>query len=111
MGVDLRRRDGRVPEQFLYRPKIGARVEQVSRKSVSQGVCGQARVLIDGVETTNTTGIWQNKSSPGISIPDTILFAWRWPTSGTHTIQILPGIYNAKEGGSFINIQSYLVTP
>ncbi|MBA2285784.1 MAG: hypothetical protein H0W02_09895 [Ktedonobacteraceae bacterium] len=72
---------------------------------------GHARVFIDGVETTDTTGIWQNKSSPGISIPNTVLFAWRWPGAGTHTIQIQAGFYNGKEGGSFIDIKSYLVTP
>ena len=72
---------------------------------------GHARVFIDGTETVDTTGIWQNKSSPGINIPNTVLFAWRWPTVGKHTIQIEPGIPNAKEGGSFIDITSYLVSP
>src|SRR6266516_2719346 len=72
---------------------------------------GHARVYIDGTETVDTTGIWQNKSSPGISIPNTVLFAWRWPTAGRHTIQIEPGIPNAKEGGSFIDITSFLVSP
>jgi len=72
---------------------------------------GHARVFIDGTETIDTTGIWQNKSSPGISIPNTVLFAWRWPTAGRHTLQLQPGIANAKEGGSFIDITSYLVTP
>jgi hypothetical protein len=72
---------------------------------------GHARVFIDGTETVDTTGIWQNKSSAGISIPHTVLFAWRWPTEGLHTLQIQPGIANAKEGGSFIDISSYLVTP
>jgi len=72
---------------------------------------GHARVFIDGRETVDTTGIWQNKSSPGISIANTVLFAWRWPTTGRHTIQIQPGIDNAKEGSSFIDIQSYLVAP
>ncbi len=72
---------------------------------------GHARVFIDGTETVDTTGIWQNKSCSGISIPNRVLFAWRWPAAGRHRIQIKPGIYNAKEGGSFIDIQSYLVTP
>lgn len=72
---------------------------------------GHARVFIDGTETVDTTGIWQNKSSPGISIPNTVLFAWRWPHVGRHTIQIQPGIFNAKEGGSFIDITAYLVIP
>ncbi len=72
---------------------------------------GHARVFIDGVETTDTTGIWQDKSSSGLTIPNTVLFAWRWPSSATHTVTIYPGIYNAKEGGSFVHIKSYLVAP
>jgi hypothetical protein len=72
---------------------------------------GHARVFIDGSETADTTGIWQNKSSAGISIPNTVLFAWRWPTAGPHTITIQPGEFDAKEGGSFVNVSSYLVLP
>jgi len=70
---------------------------------------GHARVFIDGSETVDTTGIWQNKSSSGVSLHDTVLFAWRWPTPGRHTIQLLPGIYDAKEGGSFIDISYSLI--
>lgn len=72
---------------------------------------GHAKVFIDGVETKDTTGIWQNKSSASISIPDSVLFAWQWPTSGTHTIQIQNGITNAKEGGSFVYIQKTWYVP
>ncbi len=70
---------------------------------------GHARVFIDGTEPVDTTGIWQNKSSSGVSLPNTVLFSWRWPSAGRHTIQLLPGIYDAKEGGSFIDI-SYSLT-
>jgi hypothetical protein len=38
-----------------------------------------------------------------------VLFAWTWPTSGAHTIQIQPGVNSGKEGGSFVHIQSYKV--
>ena len=72
---------------------------------------GHVRVFIDGVEVVDKTGIWQGKSSPGFAIPDTVLFAWRWPTAGKHTIQIQPGIYDSKEGGSFVDITSYMVAP
>jgi hypothetical protein len=72
---------------------------------------GHARVFVDGVETTDTTGIWQNKSSSSLTIPDTVLFAWRWPSAGTHTVTIAPGIANAKEGGAYVHIQAYLVAP
>ena len=40
---------------------------------------GHARVFVDGHETFDETGIWQDKSSLGRRIPGTILFAWRWP--------------------------------
>jgi hypothetical protein len=70
---------------------------------------GHARVFVDGTETKDTTGIWQNKSSSGQSLPSSILFAWSWPTSGAHTIQIQPGVTSGKEGGSFVHIQSYKV--
>ena len=43
---------------------------------------GHARVFVDGHETFDETGIWQNKSSLGRRIPGTILFAWRWPSPG-----------------------------
>jgi N-acylglucosamine 2-epimerase (GlcNAc 2-epimerase) len=70
---------------------------------------GHARVFVDGRETFDQTGIWQDKSSSGLSIPGTVLFAWRWPQSGVHTISFAPGIANGKEGGSFLHIRIYLV--
>ena len=68
---------------------------------------GHARVLIDGRETFDRTGIWQNKSSAGRSIPNTILFAWRWRTPGNHSLEFLPGIPNPKEGPSFLQLGAY----
>ena len=70
---------------------------------------GHARILIDGVETVNRVGTWQNKSSAGHSFPDSVLFAWRWPTSGSHVVTLLPGVYNDKEGGPFLHLSGYLV--
>ena len=72
---------------------------------------GHARVLIDGHETFDQTGIWQNKSSSGMSIPDTVLFAWRWPTTGTHKLTFEPGVQNGKEGGTFLHVTHYEVIP
>jgi hypothetical protein len=72
---------------------------------------GHARVFVDGTETADTTGIWQNKSSASISIADSVLFAWVWTMAGAHSVQIQPGVSNAKEGGSFVHIQKYLVLP
>jgi hypothetical protein len=68
---------------------------------------GHARVLVDGRETFDGTGIWQNKSSSGRSIPDAVLFAWRWPKTGTHILTFQPGIPNGKEGGPFLHVSGY----
>lgn len=72
---------------------------------------GHARVLIDGVQTFDHTGIWQNMTSPSIRLPGQILFAWRWRTVGHHTITILPGIPNPREGGSFFQMTGYMIAP
>jgi hypothetical protein len=68
---------------------------------------GHARVLIDGRETFDATGIWQNKSSLGKSIDNTVLFAWRWRSAGTHTLSFEPGSQNGKEGGPFLHLRGY----
>ena len=70
---------------------------------------GHARIFVDGVETVNFVGTWQNKSSAGHSFPDSVLFAWRWPTSGAHVVTLLPGVYNDKEGGAFLHLRGYMV--
>ncbi len=69
---------------------------------------GHARVFVDGRETVDGTGIWQNKSSSGRSLPSSVLFAWRWPRRGTHTIRLEPGEPNGKEGGPFLHLAGYL---
>ncbi|MBD5634134.1 MAG: hypothetical protein IAI49_06610 [Candidatus Eremiobacteraeota bacterium] len=68
---------------------------------------GHARIFVDGVETTNQIGTWQNKSSSGHEFPNSVLFAWRWRTAGRHEIILRPGLYDAKEGGPFIHTRGY----
>jgi hypothetical protein len=70
---------------------------------------GHARLVIDGRETFDQTGIWQNKSSSGRTIPGTVLFAWRWPVAGVHTLTFEPGVENGKEGGAFLHLTGYRV--
>jgi len=70
---------------------------------------GHAQVLVDGTQTFDQTGIWQNKSSSGRPLPDSVLFAWRWPRPGPHTIEIGPAAANAKQGGSFFHMTGYYV--
>lgn len=69
----------------------------------------EAKLFIDGTQTFDQTGIWQNKSPAGIPLPHSVLFAWRWPAQGTHTIEIAPPVPNAKQGGSFFHMIGYYV--
>jgi hypothetical protein len=70
---------------------------------------GHARVFIDGRETDDGTGIWQNKSSSGKTLPGSVLFAWQWPHRARHSIRIESAGANAKEGGPFIDVSGYFV--
>jgi hypothetical protein len=72
---------------------------------------GHASVAIDGQTTVDQTGIWQNKSTAGRAFEDTILFAWRWPTSGAHVLDFGPSTTNVKEGGPFLHVRRYVVLP
>lgn len=72
---------------------------------------GHARVYVDGVETVDRTGIWQNKMNWGKPFADSVLFAWRWPASGRHRIEIEPAAENPKEGGTFVHVRSELILP
>lgn len=49
---------------------------------------GHVRVLVDGVETTDQTGLWENPSMPH---GNNVVFAWRWAQPGHHTIVLQPG--------------------
>jgi hypothetical protein len=68
---------------------------------------GHARVYIDGKPIFDGVGIWQDKSSGGRRFADSVLFAWRWPVPGGHTITVAPAPYNAKQGGTFFNMTGY----
>ena len=72
---------------------------------------GRARVFVDGRETVDRTGIWQNKSSAGRPLPDSILFAWRWPSSGAHELRFEADASNPKEGGPFLDVRATVVAP
>jgi hypothetical protein len=53
-------------------------------------LCQKAHVhvFIDGKETFDRTGLWQNHSMPE---GDSIFFAWRWPKNGPHVIRLVAG--------------------
>ena len=72
-------------------------------------MAGHARVFVDGVQTFDRTGIWQNMSSPSRRQPDQVLFAWRWKADGHHVITIRPAPYDREEGGSFFRMTGYQV--
>ena len=94
------------PVQFTFTGRAVAVIGTIGE------VCcqpGHAQVFIDGTRTYDQTGIWQNKSSAGVPLPDSILFAWRWPRPGRHTIEITPALSNGKEGTSFFHMTGYYV--
>jgi hypothetical protein len=72
---------------------------------------GQAQVWIDGVQTFDQTGIHQNESNAFGAVPDSVLFAWRWPTSGPHTLRFEAGPSDPKDGGPFLHVRSYAFVP
>lgn len=72
---------------------------------------GRARLLIDGRAMVDQTGIWQNKSSLGRSIPQSTLFAWRWPSRGEHVLRFEADASNPKEGGGFLALRRALILP
>jgi hypothetical protein len=81
--------------------------------SIGEHCCenGHARVFVDDIETFDGTGIWQNKSSSGRTLPGSVLFAWRWPSSGHHTLRLEPGVENPKEGAPFLHVEGYELAP
>ncbi len=96
------------PRSFTFTGRAVAIIGPIGERCCERG---HARVFIDGIETFDNTGIWQNKSSSGIVLPESVLFAWRWPVSGTHMITIAPGLYNAKEGGTYFHMTRYEYVP
>lgn len=72
---------------------------------------GEARVFVDGIETFDQTGIHQNQSNAFGPVPDSILFAWRWPAAGAHTVRFEAGPPDAKDGGPFLHVRGYSYVP
>jgi hypothetical protein len=66
---------------------------------------GHVRVLIDGVQTTDHTGLWQNPSMPS---GPSVLFAWRWAEPGHHTITLEPGDSDAATPNA-ISLQGFVL--
>lgn len=63
------------------------------------------RVFIDGVETFDRTGLWQNPSMPE---GDSVLFAWRWAEPGHHVIRLEPG-NSSLAGQDVMRLQSVVL--
>jgi hypothetical protein len=63
------------------------------------------RVFIDGVQTFDRTGLWQNPSMPGGT---SVLFAWRWRKAGKHTIVLKPG-GAADKGPGHVRLRPYVL--
>lgn len=57
-------------------------------------------VFIDGVETFDHTGLWQNYSMPD---GDSIFFAWRWASRGLHVIRLAVN-FSERAHGDFCGL-------
>jgi hypothetical protein len=62
------------------------------------------RVFVDGVETFDRSGLWKNSSMPSAAV-STVMFAWRWPASGTHTLRLEA----RSDEGSEVQLQPYAI--
>jgi hypothetical protein len=74
---------------------------------------GHIAVFLDGTQTGNELGIDQGYPTAG-TIPHTVLFAWRWPTAGKHTIAFRPPAgnqQNVKQGAAWFSMQGYYYVP
>jgi len=72
---------------------------------------GEALVYVDGVETFDWTGIHQDESNALGPVPGSILFAWRWPSSGPHTLRFTAGPTDPKNGAGFLHVTGYSYVP
>jgi hypothetical protein len=70
---------------------------------------GHVWVRIDGRTMTNQLGIWQGKAL--VSSAASVLFAWRWPTSGPHRLDFIVPPYNPKQGDTLIDVTEVIVLP
>lgn len=61
------------------------------------------QVWIDGKPTFDRTGLWQNKSLPD-GRDTSILFAWRWPHAGEHTITL-----RGDAPGAYLHLNTYVM--
>ncbi len=87
------------------------------RRIAILGTLGEKPAAKQGTRACSSTGA-RPSTAPGSgrtsrarasAFPAPMLFAWRWPRPGPHTIQFEPGVPNAKEGGSFLHVRAYLV--
>jgi hypothetical protein len=62
------------------------------------------RVMLDGSDTFDHTGLWKNGSMPGANARS-VVFAWRWPASGPHTLRLVPESSEAKN----VRLQAYTI--
>lgn len=68
---------------------------------------GHVHVFIDGVETFDRTGLWQNHSMPD---GNSVFFAWRWPVSGFHVIRLEPAT-GAQTGVELMRLEAQVPAP
>jgi hypothetical protein len=95
------------PGEFTFTGRAVAIVGTLARQP------GHIAVFLDGVQTANEIGIDQGYPTAG-TIPHTVLFAWRWPTTAKHTIAFRPPAgnqQNVKQGNAWFAMQGYYYVP
>lgn len=88
-----------LPSTLVFAGSGIALVGTISRECETEHV----QVLIDGEPLVDRTGLWRNHGMPGGAQP-AVVFAWRWPTAGTHTIRLVGG----PVGGAALKLTAYV---
>ncbi|HEY4439604.1 MAG TPA: hypothetical protein VGN14_04070 [Candidatus Elarobacter sp.] len=70
---------------------------------------GRVAIRVDGRLPASEVGIWQGKSL--VPSAATVLFAWRWATSGDHVIDFDPVTPNPKQGDTALDLREAVVLP
>lgn len=82
-GLDIGQTIARIPATIVFTGSGIALSGTIGKLCTS----GHVHVFIDGVETFDRTGLWQNYSMPA---GDSVFFAWRWRVPGRHVIRLEP---------------------
>jgi hypothetical protein len=105
------------PARYEFRGSGIALIGALPRKGdpacrpLTVGNCegGRVGVRVDGRRPADEIGIWQGKAL--VASDATVLFAWRWPRSGHHVVDLDPVAFNPKQGGTAVAIRQAVILP